>query len=46
MTTAELEGMGDASPQLLDLALGRLARKDEVDILSAIHGTSIQLKVN
>jgi hypothetical protein len=46
MTPAELEMTVDASPQLLDFALGWLAREDKVEILSEDTGTKLRLKFN
>jgi hypothetical protein len=46
MTPADLEMTVDASPQLLDFALGWLAREDQVEILSEDTGTKIRLKFN
>ena len=44
MTPAELEMTVDTSPQLLDFALGWLAREDRVEILNEDTGTKVRLK--
>ena len=46
MTPADLEMTVDTSPQLLDFALGWLAREDKVEILSEDTGTKVRLKFN
>jgi hypothetical protein len=46
MTPRELEMTVDASPQLLDFALGWLAHEDGVEIVSEDAGTRVRLKLN
>ena len=44
MSAIDLEMMVGASSQLLDFALGSLAREDQVEIVSETDGTTIRLK--
>ena len=46
MTPGELEMTVDTSPQILDLALGWLAREGRVEILAENAGTKGRLQLN